>query len=243
MKKSLLLLTPLALLVIACTVEPDKPLADPQQHIPDAEQEFNDSGRAKAIKDETDLWMFFEDPLAGFSIKYPHNVNFGSKNENELRLRIESAAIDGLEGTMGYNEETAVKNRASLLEGDYGEEVDFPLEVSKKVTEIDGVNAQEFMVLGRFEVCDVTFERKAYFFNEDHQIVITLAAADDAIIEEHPEFFETNPENCGDMKVWNFDRQETFYKTLENSQGKENTQEWFDTFEKIMGTVEFVESV
>lgn len=223
----------MALLVAACT---------PQPEVTPEEQEFNDSGRAKAIEDETDLWMFFEDPLAGFSIRYPHNVNFGSKNENELRLRIESAAIEGLEGTMGYNEETAVKNRALLLEGNFGEDVDFPLEVSKKVRDIEGINAQEFMVLGRFEVCDVTFERKAYFFNADHQIVITLAAANDSVIAEHPEFFETNPENCGEMQVWNFDRQDTFYKMLENSQGGENAQKWFDTFEKIMGTVELVES-
>ena len=68
-----------AILVSGCT-----------QPISDEEKEFNASGRAKAIEDETDLWMFHEDEKAGFSIKYPSDEG----------LDIEVASVAGLEGTM-----------------------------------------------------------------------------------------------------------------------------------------------
>ncbi len=205
-----------------------------------AEEEFNDSGSAKAIIDETDLWNFYENDVSGLSIKYPHNVSFGENDDDLFTLRIESNLVDSLEGTMGYNEETALENIIALESGEYGEDVDFPLEVSKKVVDVDGINAQEFMVLGRFEVCDVILERKLYFFNNDYQIVVILFASANKIIESMPEYFELNKDNCGDSEIWNFDKQSDFYKTLENNQGSEITQEWFDTFDDIVNSIEII---
>jgi len=219
-----------ALLFSGCTA----PLSD-------EEREFNESGRAKAILDETDLWQVYEDAEAGFTIKYPHSVTLNGDDEDSLRLRVYSDTIEGLEGTMGFNEETARHNVEKLQLGIYGKNVDFPLGVSMKVQSVGDTNAQKFMTLGRFEVCNVTFERTLYFFHNDHQIVITLAGST-SIIESAPEYFTTDEENCGAEQIWDFEKQEQFYTDLANNKGSDIAQEWFDTFDAIVDTIAFTTS-
>ncbi len=211
----------------------------PDNQISKEEQAFNDSGQAKAILDETDLWKIYEDKDAGFSIKYPGDINFGTdQGAGPYMLFIESKNVDSLEGTMGYDKETALKNMASLESGQYGQNVDFPLESSKTLKKIGSTNAQEFMVLARFEVCDVTFERKLYFFNNNYQLVITLSGPKDSFIAGGPEYFTTDKENCGDEKIWNFEKQNQFYNDLKNNKAPQIIQDWFNIFDKIIGTVE-----
>lgn len=227
-------------LLAACAAAP--PPADKAPPPTTDEQEFNDSGRAKAIEDLTDLWMFYEDENAKFNIKYPHDVAFGKKEDGkQLVLTVKSEPIDTLNDTMGYNAETALKNRAALESGGYGDHVDFALEESQKVKQVGEKNAQDFLVLSRFEVCNVTFERKLYFFNADHQIVITLFADPDAIISTSPEFFTTDTKNCGEEKIWDFEKIPSFYQTLVDGKGSETTQHWFDVFDEIVETIEFDE--
>ncbi len=217
MKKPLLILTSL-LLLAGCGPS-------------EAEKEFNASGRAKAIEDKTDLWMVYEDTDAGFTIRYPHSVTLGED------LIVESDPIETLEGTMGYNRETALKNQKALQDGEYGDSVDFALDASQRVRPIDGTSAQEFMVLGRFEVCDVTFERKLYFFNNDHQVVITLLGSQDEIMQSSSVFFATDNNNCGDMMIWDFEKQDDFYRTLSRGNGSEVAQNWFNDFDAIIDTL------
>ncbi len=206
------------------------------------EKEFNESGRAKAILDETDLWKFYEDKDTGLLIKYPGDVNFqGSQEGGPYTLSVESQKVDSLEGTMGFNRETAEENLEYLNRGEYGKNVDWPLSESKKVVKIGSVNAQEFMVLSRFEICDVVFQRKLYFFYNNYQIVVTLAGPKQDIISNSPEYFETNKENCGDEKIWNFDKQKDFFESLENGAGSEAAITWFNLFDRIKGTIEFSE--
>jgi hypothetical protein len=209
------------------------------QEISKEEQEFNESGQAKAILDEVDLWKFYESKEGGFSIKYPHDVSFDGDTENLLDLTIEIDEVEGLEGTMGFNEETALKNVKSLEKAEYGETVDIPLKESKKVRDIDGISSQEFMVLSRFEVCDVTFQRKVYFFNDNKQIVITLSGPKEMIIDSMSEYFETNSDNCGDEKIWNFEKQKDFYKKLSENRGVGIAQDWFNSFDRVIDTIRF----
>lgn len=206
--------------------------------VSDDEQEFNDSGRAKAISNETDLWQFYEDTDAGFSIRYPHNVALNGEDDTaQLQLTISSEPIETLEGTMGFNAETASKNLIALNNGKYGDHVDFALTESQKIRVLGDTYAQEYMVIGRFEVCDVTFERSLYFFHNDNQIVVTLSAPDAVIQDSSPEYFETNSENCGNTLVWDFDLQPQFYTDLANETGSPVAQEWFDTFSQIVDTI------
>jgi len=202
-----------------------------------AEKEFNDSGQAKAIEDETDLWKFYKDIDAGFSFKYPHDVSI-EKATGSMPLSVTIQDVEGLADTMGFNEETARANMEALANGEYGEHVDFALEASRKVINLGKVNAQEFMVLGRFEVCSITFIRNLYFFNNDKQIVIRLGLPTrETGINSMPEYFQTNEENCGDDPVWKFDEMPRFYDNLANGSGTGAVQHWFDTFDKIVNTI------
>lgn len=213
------------------------------QEISQEEQEFNESGQAKAILDETDLWKYYESEDGGFSIKYPHDVSLNEDSENLFNLTIKVTEIDGLEGTLGFNEETALENIGYLQKGEYGENVDIPLNESKKVIKIGNTYAQEFMVLSRFEVCSVLFERKVYFFNNNKQIVITLSGPKEMIIEEMSDYFVKNSDNCGDEDIWDFDKQADFYNTLSEGNGAGTVQDWFDSFDKIVGTIEINDSL
>ncbi|MCK9578760.1 hypothetical protein M0R01_04720 [bacterium] len=200
-----------------------------------AEEDFNNSGRAKAIEDETDLWMFYKDD-SGFTIKYPQNVIWGD-NQEGLSLKIESQKIETLEGTLGYDKETANKNLQSLSSGKYGEGVDFPFVDSKKIISIDGVNAQDFIVFSRFEVCSVLFERKAYFFNNGYQVVVTLSLPKEKVIQKYPQYFKNDKANCGNNLIWDFDKQKEFYNKAK--QGELGiVSEWLTTFDRIVETID-----
>src|SRR3989339_381452 len=189
------------------------------------EKEFNESGRAKAIEKEEDLWQFYENIFSLFSLKYPHSVSLNGKNEDlSLQLIITSKKIETLEDT------------------EYGQDVDWPFGASKKIRKIKNKNAQEFMVLNRFEVCDVNFGRKLYFFNNNYQVVITLKIDPKIIKNSMPNYFTTNKEDCGEELVWDLEKQEDFYNTLKSGQGSPEAQNWFNTFDRIIETIEFIET-
>jgi len=204
------------------------------------EEEFNNSGQAKAIINESDLWMVYENENAGFELKYPHNVSM-EKEEGKMFLSVNIMDIDEMEeeAPLGFGKKMALANQKSLEDKEYGKSVDFQLENSKKVRELSLTNAQEFMVLTRFEVCDVAFERKLYFFNNNQQVVITLKTDKENILKEMPEYFKLNKENCGEEQIWNFDLQETFYNNLVNEVGSKTALEWFKTFDEIVDTIKF----
>jgi len=204
------------------------------------EEKFNESGQAKAIVDESDLWMVYENEEAEFSFKYPGNVSM-EKEEGKMLLSVNVIDIDEMENEapLGFGKKMALENKKALENKEYGKDVDFPLQNSKEVRELNLTNAQEFMVLSRFEVCDVAFERKLYFFNNDQQIIITLKSDKENIVKEMPEFFATNKENCGEEKIWNFDLQETFYDNLINGAGSKTALGWFKAFDEVVNTIKF----
>jgi len=192
------------------------------------EQDFNNSGQAKTIEDETDLWKFYSNEEAGVSIKYPYDIT----------LNIRATKIGDLD-IPGFGKEEALKDIESLSEGEYGSNFDWPIEVSKKVRNLGTINGQEFMALSRFEVCSVTFERVLVFYSNDHQVQITSKGDKDAIVNSMPEYFKTDEENCQDEKIWDFDKQDEFYQVLSEGKGSEVAQEWFDSFEKVIKTINF----
>ena len=207
-----------------------------------AEEDFNESGKAKAIENETDLWNFSEIEGTDLSLRYPHNVSFAGR---EMQILVESEKIDDLDYP-GFDKEEVLATAEALKKGEFGDDDIFVLESSKKVRSLsineqslETINAQEYMVLSRFEVCDVTFERKALFFVDDRRIKITIKGNKDLIVSTMPEYFEKNEENCQDALIWNFDKQGDFYKTLAEGKGSTEAQSWFDSFDKIIDTISF----
>jgi hypothetical protein len=230
-------------LLAGCTqnTQISKKVIDSKDPISEEEQVFYDSGRAKAIEKESDLWQFFESPEADFSFRYPHNVSREASESTRLFLSIDTKAIAEMEefAPLGFGSDMALKNKEALARGEYGEGVDFSLPASQTVRNLGAVNAQDFMVLGRFEVCDKVLERKLYFFHKEHQVVITLEIPRERVASAIPELLVTNFENCGEERVWDFGKQPLFYTELVAGNGEEAIQEWFDTFEQIVETIEF----
>jgi len=205
------------------------------------EQEVNNDDQIKETEDEIDSWQLYINDEAGFSIKYPQNAVFQGKLEDDLSFNVLVTNIDNL-GYPGFGEEEALKNMEFLNNGEYGDEFDWPLESSKKVTKVENKNMQEFMVLGRFEICDVVFERKLILYNNDYQIEITLRGDRDKIVESMPQYFKTDSANCEDDKIWDFDKQNEFYQELFQGKGSVVAQEWFDFFDEMVKTIEFISS-
>jgi len=203
--------------------------------------EFDVNGRAKVTEGETDIWQFYENKNAGFSLKYPHNVVWEGE-EGNLSLKVEVTKIDDL-GYPGFDKINVLKDIQFLKTGQLTENSgqSWGLPLSEKIKKLGKLNGQEMMVLSRFEVCDVTFERKLLFYYDDYQVVITLKEIKSNIVDNLPQYFELNEENCGNEIVWNFDKQDQFYKDLVAGKSFFTAQEWFDTFDKIVETIEIFE--
>ena len=63
----------------------------------------------------------------------------------------------------GYSKEIAIKDEAALKQGNIDEKIDWPLAISEKVIKVNNTNVKSFLILGRFQVCDVEFEGKLLF--------------------------------------------------------------------------------
>ncbi len=194
---------------------------------------------------ETD-WSFYEDKRAGFSLRYPKEIKMIKEGEllddfEEIALSVMSRKIDSLDYPSGYNKKTALNDRGELAKGNYGKGPDWPIESSKEVRDLGEINGQEFIVLGRFEECDVIFERKLIFYHNDYQIVVTLQGNKENIISENPQYFYSKEESCGDLKIWTqtkVDPRDEFYEELKSDELDGSAQEWFVLFDEIMSTLE-----
>jgi len=203
------------------------------------EQEVNNNDQIEETEDEIDSWQLHIDDKAGFSVKYPQNAVFQGGLEDDLSFNITVTHIDDLEYP-GFGKEEALNNIEELNKGEYGEEFDWPLKLSKKVIRVGNKNMQGFMVLGRFEVCDVVFERRLIFYNNNYQIEITLRGDKDKIVESMSQYFKIDNLNCQDDKIWDFDKQNEFYQNLSDGKGSVVAQEWFDSFDEMVKTIEFI---
>lgn len=201
-------------------------------------------------EDEFADWDTYSDQQIGLTLKYPHDVIIGQLDidtNRKLILTVTKEKIELLNATMGYNKETALKDKRALNEGNFGEIIDFPTPPSKKVIKIGNKYLKSFMVLGRFEQCDTVLERKLIFYNNDYQIIITLEYTDmNELKSTMPEYFTdvticSGPScdpNESKAKCWTPNIGEKFYQTLVNGNGSSVIQHWYDVFERIIKTIE-----
>jgi len=200
--------------------------------------------------DPTDKWKIYTNSSGvEFSLKYPKYVNLRSSSDwsestETIDFHIDVDRVDTIgEAPLGYGMDIALKDIESLQKGLYGERIDQSLLESQQVINVDGVNAKTFIVLGRFEICSVALERKAIMYKDGYRIMITLKAPRKIVSQEAPQYFKTDSLNCGEMSIWNFEAEHNqFYKDLLNGTNPSQTaSEWFDTFNQILSTFEFLE--
>jgi len=204
--------------------------------------EISEAGEGIATTIASGNWKIYENDEIGFSFKYPQNVSMENADAAEF-LKVELVKIGDLDGTMGFDEVTALLNQESLANGEYGKDVDQPFAQSKKIVRVSDTNAQDFLVLSRFEVCDVVFERKLYFFHDDYQIVMTLSGKKDAIMEENAGYFTADEENCAGNKIWGADQQADFYEILAKNEAGESARQWYSDFDALVPTISFAGAI
>ena len=83
------------------------------------EEEFNASGQAKAIENETDMWQIYVDEIAGISFRYPHDVVLGdgTKLDADLVLSVNVTNVDEMpdQAPMGYGKENSLENKEIIF--------------------------------------------------------------------------------------------------------------------------------
>ena len=205
---------------------------------------------AEDIDSERENIIAFFDNEAGFILRYPaDNVSFNNNYfvnaaDTGTLLVVEVKKLDELfhDETLGYDIETSMKDEASLREGNYGEDIDFAYEPSKKVVKINDIYAKEFIVFGRYEICDVTFERKLIFYNNGYQVIITLAAEKDEVIKSMLEYFAYDSINCADKMVWQGlegkNTQDDFYNALNSDAVSKIVKNWLNSYSYIVENIQ-----
>lgn len=189
-------------------------------------------------EDPTADWQVYTNTEAGFSFKYPKDLpiaNVGPRDIQELSYYVEVQLIDDLPGTvpLGMDKATALKNRDFLAQGNIADvHYDWsPVTGSVKLIDLGDVNARSFTILGRFEVGDITFERKLLFYVGDYQVDLTVYGPVDDITGSISKYFTQT-------KEWKDGAMAEFYSDLANNNSSNVAQEWFDTFDQIVETIE-----
>lgn len=178
-----------------------------------------------------DINSAFVYPQSGLTITSNPDIR---KDFGDMLLSVEISKIEDLEGTLGYDRDTAEKDKKGLEEDNFGEDIDFVFEPSKKVVKIGDVNVKDFIVFARFDVCSVVFERKAIFYNNDYQVIITLHGDKDLIMNSMSEYFKIDEQNCDTNLVWNLDKQQDFYDAIASGKAAAPAQTWYNTFNSIL---------
>lgn len=186
---------------------------------------------------------------AGFSIEYPSDSTefctnpYVSASGSPMLLSIEISPLNEIDSqqTNGYDKETSLKDQEALKDGKFGESIDFSYAPSEQVIKIGDTFGKDFMVLGRFNECDVLFERKLIFYNNGCRIILTLEMEKDEIIKSMPDFFGIDNENCGDALTWkrsgDENSQDDFYNALSSKTASIIAQDWYNTFDLIVNSL------
>jgi hypothetical protein len=204
--------------------------------------DFPKEQQTQISKSET--WEKYDNSEVGFSFKYPSSLTFLKENEYNKDskmsfIKIEIQDIGKVENPMDFNFDDAMINIESLSSGKFGLEYNFPFAPSKTVKSVGFLFAQDFLVIARFELCSVTLERKLLFYFNNKQMVLSLFAPIDLLLETMPNYFTIDKNNCGDVHIWNQEKQTDFYNSLKAGNASPIIQKWFDQFDEISETIVF----
>lgn len=184
---------------------------------------------------DTSNWKTYTDATIGLSFKYPDSVLINDESSQDTTLSLQVAAEklsdipEELPSFMGRND--AIKQRALLAEG------------GPNLVDLGPLNGSIVTTYAQFEVCSVMFVRRLTFYPTDYRVMMTMTAPESKMMAAMPDFFQVDPANCGEMMVWDRDQLGNFETTLANHQGAGIAQEWYDTFNAIVGTIQLTTPV
>lgn len=196
-------------------------------------------------------WLRYTDDKVGFSLEYPTQMMPLYEGEYNKHPEIEYIQVeiadmstevseDDEDYSFALSPQEMMTNVQTLAKGWFGINYDYIFEPSKKVSMVADVFAQEYMVLSRHEICDVTLERKVLFYYNNKQIIITSHAPIQTLKDTMPEYFWANDSCPGEM-IREFEKQDEFYDALVNGNAAEQIQRWYNEFDDIRESVMFLE--
>ncbi|MDP6575163.1 MAG: hypothetical protein QF755_01570 [Candidatus Peribacteraceae bacterium] len=199
----------------------------------------------------------FTNEEVGFSLIVPEGVELLSADHlvpsstGSIALTVRVDDVSELEEAGLYSKQSAEEVIKNLEKGELGPGLDFEEEKSEKIVSLGTLNAREGMIFGRFEVCDVTFERILVFYpkkdDKTYQVVINLSMPNEKMIPAFPDYFHKDADNCGDELVW-IQQAETgenmrIFSKFHHYEVQTNEhsliKEWNETFEEIKGGIKF----
>ena len=198
----------------------------------------------QTTESETSSLKTYNNPEVGFSFQYPSEMIFLNEDQynrdpEKTYLKVDLKKIGEQEKPMDLDKEEEMNNIEVLNRGEFGITPDFSLPSSQKVKSVGFLFAQDYLVLSRFEICNVTLERKLLFYFNNQQITITSFAPLNKLKETMSEYFTINNENCGQEKIWDFEKQDQFYNKLTNQNGSPEIQKWFNDFDQLSEAIIF----
>ena len=183
----------------------------------------------------------------GFHFAVPEGVEVNVQDRHTATgfvLSVIETPVEDLDQPLGHDKETAMANQKALAQGQFGPRIDFMLPASAKVVRLDTtLNGKVFAVFGRFEVCDMTFERMLTFYRNGRQIFFVLQAPLEPMMDDLHRYFSTDPQNCMNVEtgenqlVWEEGGMEAFYASLEGRSAPLLALQWFDTFDAIVASI------
>jgi len=191
--------------------------------------------------DATADWETYTNTVYGFSFKYPSDTvilegDATSKTKSPtIQVTTEKIASIGSQ-TNGFDQETAVKDKAAIEKGDYSTAMGWGVAGSYKKLNITGATGKQFVTLSAFEVCDVQLTRTAVIYTTDSRIILTFKYNDmDKLKANNPSYFKSDKTNCGDVLIWKDSAQ--FYADLVAGKTDSLSQAWYGNFDKTISTL------
>ncbi len=200
----------------------------------------------------TDDWSIYTDPSRLFTLKYPEEAIILNQSDNQqskdYTLFVSVVPIDEIEDSpLNFTKANALEDVESLKNGEYGAKVGASMPESEKVISIKDINAKMYVSTWSAGACSVQMRRTMFLYYNNQRIMLSLDANSElikTIIKEAPEYFLADKSNCNGSDDWARDT-EGDIKFIQDLMDKSNSSAaataWYETFDQILSTFEFVE--
>lgn len=209
-----------------------------KQKAPNTASKEQDVARSIENTDKKD-WKTYSDPNGEFSFQYPPTVKLKTDQEggSNPSLSVLSQDINSIgEAPYGLDQETAIKDKTELANGQFGERTGYDLQESRKVIKLSNTYAKASTQIGQVvDVCGSDYVRRLIFYTANRRVIISLSIPENIVSSALPNYFTKDPSNCGDSLI--YDSKKNLYQALAGKSVGGTVQEWFNTFDKIVNTV------
>ncbi len=179
---------------------------------------------------DTSSWLVYTNAETGLSLKYPSTVilNGETKGATKLVLNVNVDKLSSIPEDLPMNQgrDYALQEKERLANG-----------VGDDLVKIGSLYGQVSTTLSQFEVCSVMFVKEVTFYPSNYRVTISLVAPKEKVMADMPGYFTEDKANCSSQRRWRENGQEQFEQALSYDQGSGMAQDWYDTFNGIVGTI------